>query len=171
MTGNEGIDGPNRKQTQGSPSHRDAAKIFPRSEIPKAGRHKVLGRDLRDGSGGRRPEGKSARTKRQKWKPSFRNDDGDSEPGGKPTLDGIAGLASSPMWLARARARFEKKFYAEGTWTARASKRRKVMEIYEACGGKEMNLTVDTIRCGGGSGSSSTTVGGAILGRAQVDPH
>ena len=46
-------------------------------------------------------------------RPGLRDDDGDGEPGGKPSLDGLAGLAS-PMWLARARARFEKKFYAEG---------------------------------------------------------
>ena len=39
----------------------------------------------------------------------------------------------------------QKKFYAEGTWTARPSKRRKIMEIYEAFGRKGKDLTTDII--------------------------
>ena len=98
--GNEGIDGPNRKQILASSSHGNAAKICPRSEITKTGRLKVLGRNFRDGSRGRgRTERKSGKNKRQKRKPGLRDDDGDGEPGGKPSLDGITGLASSPMWL------------------------------------------------------------------------
>eukprot|EP00435_Cladocopium_sp_Y103_P028638 s2894_g7.t1 len=123
----------------------NSSKGGPRRKITPAGGNKSLGRAPRYGGRGQLPKREAKSGKGQKRKQSIRDDVGGGESRCKPSLDGIAGLASSPTWLAKAKARFEKKFYAGGTWTARASKRRRVMEIFEACGGNKSGLTPDAI--------------------------
>ena len=104
----------------------DAAETDSRRPRFKSGGLESVGRAPRDGVRDAKPKRRSRKNQGQKPKQSPGDDAGGCEPGSKPSLDGIAGLAASPAWLERARARFERKFYAEGTWSSRASKRRKV---------------------------------------------
>eukprot|EP00435_Cladocopium_sp_Y103_P018952 s4633_g4.t1 len=69
----------------------------------------------------------------------------DGQPRRKATLDGIAELAASRSWLERAKSKFEMKFFAAGTWTARATKRRKIMELVSACGSSREDMNAETI--------------------------
>ena len=134
-----------RELSQEEPSNGNTTEVNPRAKGPTPGGAKTLGRAPRDGGGERKRQAKNRAVRRQKFKQSPGEDASGGESRCKPTLDGIASMASSPSWLAKARARFERKFYAHGTWTARSSKRRKVLEIVEACGGRDKPLSVDII--------------------------
>ena len=124
--GRSGRASPTRSPFKRPYSGGDAAKADSWKPRFKSGGIESVGRAPRDGVRDAKFKRRSRKNQGQKPKQSPGDDAGGCEPGSKPSLDGIAGLAASPAWLERARARFERKFYAEGTWSSRASKRRKV---------------------------------------------